>query len=89
MRDPAGAVGSPLRRDGAARESYRQFLHATIQPLAATIAEEAGAKLDTPAPGMTFTALSAGDVAGRARSVQSMVGAGVPLPRALEIAGIE
>ena len=78
------------RSDGTSkRESYRFFLHATVQPLAEVIAEEAAAKLDVPGAALTFTRLSAGDVAGRARSVRSLVDAGVDLGRALTLAGVE
>ena len=49
--DIFGAYGIPSSihgTGGSARESYRQFLASTIQPLAKLVAEELADKLDTP-----------------------------------------
>ena len=49
--DIFGAYGIPSSihgTGGSARESYRQFLASTIQPLAKLVAEELAVKLDTP-----------------------------------------
>ena len=69
-----------------AREALRQFLHSTLQPLAALVAVEARAKLD---PGVTFdfSRLMAADIQGKARSAKALVDAGFSLEQAAAMAG--
>ena len=89
--DIFGAYGIPSSihgTGGSARESYRQFLSSTIQPLAKMVIEELAAKLDTPTLSLDFTELRAADIASRSRSVKQLVDAGVPLPDALSKAGL-
>ena len=78
----------------SARESYRRFSSATVSPLLQTIMQE-WRRLVGP---MTYdlSDLRASDQTGisraigsRAGAVSKLVAAGVPLPEALEIAGID
>lgn len=58
------------------RESWRQFLHGTLQPVADILAAELAEKLEMPVT-VSFDRLFASDVQGRARAFQSLVGGGV------------
>ena len=70
------------------RESWRRFLHGSVQPLAQLIADELADKLDAPGLRLTFDRLFASDVAGRARAFQSITGGGMEAGRAAELAGL-
>ena len=70
------------------REAWRRFLHGTVQPLAACVAAELGAKLDTPGLMLNFDRLFASDLSGRARAFQSMVGGGMAVDQAAGLAGL-
>ena len=61
------------RPGGRTRESYRQFLHASVEPLAALVAAELADKLGAPVA-LSFRRLEAADVTGRARAWRSLVG---------------
>ena len=74
---------------GSARESYRQFLASTIQPLAKLVVEELAVKLDTPTLALDFTELRAADIAGRARAYGVLVSAGMSVAEAAEATGLE
>ena len=74
---------------GSARESYRQFLASTIQPLAKLVVEELSAKLDTPTLALDFTELRAADIASRARAFKQLVDAGMDKAKAASITGLE
>ena len=79
--DIFGAYGIPSSihgTGGSARESYRQFLSSTIQPLAKLVVEELADKLDTPTLALDFTELRAADIAGRARAYGVLINAGMP-----------
>ena len=88
----AAGVPPPLIRgdsDGTGlREAWRQFLHATIQPVARIISGELAMKLDTPDLTLSFDRLMASDLQGRARSFQSMVGGGMDVTKAAMLAGL-
>ena len=73
--------------DTGAREAYRQALHATVAPLGRIVAAELSRKLDE---GIAFDwiELRAGDIAGRARAFQSMVGGGMDLAKAAALSGL-
>ena len=74
--------------DGSgAREAFRRFLHATLQPLADLIALELSAKLDADVT-LNLDRLFAADLAGRARAFQSMVGGGMDPGKAAGLAGL-
>ena len=73
--------------DGTAlRESYRQAVHSVVQPLGLLVAAELSQKLETEVS-LDFSRVMAADIMGRARSLRSLTEAGVPLDRALELAG--
>ena len=74
---------------GSARESYRQFLSSTIQPLAKLVVEELAVKLDTPTLALDFTELRAADISGRARAYGVLINAGMPPAAAAEATGLE
>lgn len=69
---------------GAMREAYRLFVLQTIEPLARQLLPEFAkvgvSKLDT-------ASMMSADVAGRARAVGILTGAGVPLEKAMKLAG--
>ena len=69
------------------REAYRQSLHSTIAPLGRIAAAELTAKLETDVR-LDWTELRAGDVAGRARAMASMVKAGMDLAKAMALSGL-
>ena len=71
----------------AKRESYRQALHSVIAPLGRIAAAELSAKLETSVR-FDWAELRAGDVAGRSRALQSMVGAGMDLAKAMALSGL-
>ena len=70
------------------REAWRRFSVGTLQPAARCVAEEMAFKLDAPGLRLHFDALSAADMVAKARSVGGFVKSGVPLSRALELAGL-
>ena len=74
---------------GSARESYRQFLASTIQPLARLVVEELSAKLMAPALTLDFKELRAADIASRARAYKQMVDAGMDAAKAAALAGLD
>ena len=74
---------------GSARESYRQFLSSTIQPLAKLVVEELAVKLATPALALDFTELRAADISGRARAYGVLINAGMPPSEAAEATGLD
>ena len=71
----------------AAREDYRRWYSATVEPLAIMLAAELSLKLETPIS-LSFSGRFSGDLAGRARAFQSMVGAGMELAKAAGLAGL-
>ena len=75
---------TPNGNAGAMREGYRLFILQTIEPLARTLLPEL-AKIGVTKLG-TASSLSA-DVAGRARAVGTLVGAGMTLDKALALVG--
>ena len=74
-----GVLGIPpgladASADGTSqRESYRRFLHGSVQPLARLCEAELSSKLETDAR-LSFRRLEAGDIAGRARAWRGFVG---------------
>ena len=91
-RDVFAACGvSPqlfAKESGAAREAWRQLLFGVIAPLGAIVAEELSLKLDAQIS-LEWSELRASDIQGRARALQSMVGAGVQIGTARRLAGLE
>ena len=70
------------------REAWRQFLHGSLQPLAALVAEELAGKLEAPGLTLGFDRLMASDLQGRARAFQSLTGGGLAAERAAALAGL-
>ena len=71
----------------AAREAWRRFLHATIDPLGRLVAEELSEKFEFPVS-LNFDSLMASDISGRARAFQSLVGGGMDLTKAAALSGL-
>ncbi len=72
----------------ASREAYRQALHGTIAPLGPKVQAELTSKLDGDVT-LSFDALFAADIMGRARAFQSLVGAGMAAEFAARIVGMD
>ncbi len=69
------------------REAWRQFLHATVQPIARLIEHEASLKLGKDIR-FGFDRLFASDLQGRARAFQSMVAGGMDATKAAALSGL-
>ena len=69
------------------REGYRQALHSVIAPLGRAVAYELSSKLDDPVV-LDWLELRAGDISGRARAFQSMVGGGMDIAKAAALSGL-
>ena len=90
-REILGCCGvSPVLFDpkssAAAREAWRTLLFGTIAPLGKIVSAELSAKLFPLS--LEWQELRASDLQGRARSVKSLVDAGVEKDRALAMAGL-
>ena len=70
------------------RESWRRFLHGSVQPLGDLVAAELADKLDAPDLTLKFDRLFASDLSGRARAFASLVKAGMEADRAARLAGL-
>ena len=71
-----------------ARESFRQFLHLVIQPVALEIAGQIASRFGGVDVDFNFDRLMASDLQGRARSLQNMVKSGATLESAAKVAGM-
>ena len=69
------------------RESYRQALHSLVAPLGKLVSAELSAKLETPVT-FDWQELRAGDISGRARAFQSLVGGGMAVDEAAALSGL-
>ena len=90
--DIFGAYGIPSSvhgTGGSARESYRQFLSSTIQPLSKLVLQELSEKLDTSNLAFDFTEMRAADIASRARAYSQLVGAGMDAAKASQVTGLD
>ena len=74
------------KSSAAMREAWRQLLFGTVAPLGKIIETELSAKLFPVS--IRWQELRASDLQARARSVDSLVKAGVETSRAMEIAGL-
>ena len=82
---PPGLYG---REDGAGqRESFRRFMHSSLEPIARLIAQELSEKFEAPIV-INLDRIFAADLAGRARAFQSMVGGGMATDQAAALAGL-
>ena len=70
------------------RESWRRFLHGSVQPLGDLLAAELAVKLDTPGLRLMFDRLFASDLSGRARAYGTLVQGGMQADRAAALAGL-
>ena len=70
------------------RESWRRFLHGSVQPLGDLLAGELAVKLDEPGLALDFNRLFASDLSGRARAYGSLVKGGMDADRAARLAGL-
>ena len=70
-----------------AREAWRRFLHATIDPLGKLVSEELTEKFEFPVS-LSFDTLMVSDISGRARAFQSMVGGGMDVTKAAALSGL-
>ena len=75
-------------QSAALRESFRIFLHASVAPIARIVEAELRSKMAAPDLTLSFDALFASDLSGRARAFQSMVGGGLSLAKAARLAGL-
>lgn len=92
-REALACMGVPVELYGAAdgtsaREGWRRFLFGCIAPMAAVVLAEFREKLDEGALMFDFSELRASDLAGRARAFQSLVGGGLDIERAVNLAGL-
>ena len=71
----------------AQREAFRRFLHLCVAPLARLVEAELSDKLDGDVS-LSFDGLFAGDLSGRARAFQSLVGGGMDPGKAAGLAGL-
>lgn len=82
-------LGVPLTSSNASqRESWRQFVYSTVQPLASHVAGELSRKLERQVS-FDFEELGAADVAARARAYGSLVQGGMQAARAERVAGLD
>lgn len=86
-----GAAGVPVALFSGStaqsvREAFRQFLHATLQPLAALVQFEAQEKLSGDLT-FDFSRLMAADIQGKARSAKALVDAGFSLEQSAAMSG--
>ena len=70
------------------RESWRRFLHGSVQPLGDLLAAELADKLAIPGLALRFDRLFASDLSGRARAFGSLVQGGMDKDRAARLAGL-
>ena len=73
--------------ESGAREAYRQALHSVVAPLGRIASDELTVKLDTPVS-LDWQELRAGDISGRSRAFQSLVGGGMDVAKAAALSGL-
>ena len=78
------------RAEGTAqREALRRWVHLAVEPMGDLVAAELAAKLDMPGLRLDFSRLMSSDLAGKARAIKGLVEAGLELPAAAAIAGLD
>ena len=91
----AHACGLPAvlldsRSEGTSqREALRRWVHLAVEPMGDLVAAELASKLDLPGLTLDFSPLMASDLAGKARAIKGLVEAGLDLPAATAIAGLD
>ena len=83
---PAAMMAGAKSAGPAMRESFRQFLLLTVEPLAALVSAEVSRVIEYPVR-LTFDSLAAVDAAGRARAVHVLTEAGIDKAEAMRRAG--
>ena len=78
------ALLTPSGNAGAMREAYRLFCLQTVEPLARTLLPEL---FKIGVTSLNTNSMMSADVAGRARAVSTLVGAGMDLSKALAMVG--
>ena len=77
-----------VNSDGTAqRESYRRWSMGAVGPISKVVEEELSLKFGAPVS-LSFDRLMSGDITGRARAFQSLVGAGMDPGKAAGLAGL-
>ena len=76
------------RRHKSLREGWRQFLSATIMPVAQLVQAEMTSKLNSEIL-LDFTSLRASDVAGKSRAFGTMVASGLSIEDSLVTSGLK
>ena len=71
----------------AKREASRQALHGVLAPLGRLVSYELALKLESDVA-LDWAELRAGDISGRARAFQSLVGGGMDVAKAASLAGL-
>ena len=84
-----GVLLDPRAEGTSQREGLRRFAHLALEPLGALVAAELAAKLDRPGLVLDFAPLMASDLAGKARAIKGLVEAGLELPAAAAVAGLD
>ena len=74
--------------ESASREDFRRALVSTIAPIGKLVEQELRFKLEVPDLTLSWAELRASDLAGRARAFQSMVGGGMDVAKAAQLAGL-
>ena len=69
------------------REAYRQAIHTVVAALGRIVSAEMTSKMGSDIR-LDWTELRAGDISGRAKALQSMVGAGMDLTKAMALSGL-
>ena len=69
------------------REAYRQAIHTVVAALGRIVSAEMTSKMGSDIR-LDWTELRAGDISGRSRALQSMVGAGMDLTKAMALSGL-
>ena len=72
----------------ATREAWRRFLHGTIAPLGRIVERELAKMYPGSEPKLSFEALFASDVQGRARAFQSLVNGGMDVAKSAALSGM-
>ena len=72
----------------AGRESFRQFLHLTIAPVARQVSGQIQAAFELDSFAFTFDRLMASDLSGRARSFGQLVSGGMAIERAAALSNL-
>lgn len=83
---PAELVLQSLEGTGQ-REAWRRCLHGTIQPLGTLVSQALSATFMRPVT-LSFDAIFASDIQGRARAFQSLAGGGMDLAKAAGLSGL-